>query len=288
MYSKSATLRLQVESALAGRMPSPFRLPQCEPPNTVPVGIPLLDEVTGGLPRGGITELYGPACSGKTALLQSALAARTANSEVCALVDAHDSFDPICAQSSGVALRQLLWVRCKNLDQAFRSVDVLLHALGESAIGRTHAGEQRVAADFRHGLGAQDGAKRRRLAEGLVDMPDVGQRRRIFVGIVEDDDFRLVYKVGREGMDRELAEQRAERHLLVDRDVLVAQHDHFVLDQRVVDDLELRGTQRLPEIDALDFSADEAVDGLYADFRRGALAYRRRLAWHASSDCSLG
>lgn len=130
MYSKSATLRLQVESALAGRMPSPFRLPQGEPPRTVPVGIPLLDEVTGGLPRGGITELYGPACSGKTSVLQSALAARTANSEVCALVDAHDSFDPICAQSSGVALRQLLWVRCKNLDQAFRSVDVLLHGGG--------------------------------------------------------------------------------------------------------------------------------------------------------------
>ncbi|HZV59169.1 MAG TPA: hypothetical protein VFF42_02445 [Candidatus Eremiobacteraceae bacterium] len=130
MYSKSATLRLQVESALAGRMPSPFRLPQCEPPSTVPVGIPLLDEVTGGLPRGGITELYGPASSGKTSLLQSALAARTANSEVCALVDAHDSFDPICAQSAGVALRQLLWVRCKNLDQVFRSVDVLLHGGG--------------------------------------------------------------------------------------------------------------------------------------------------------------
>ena len=130
MNSKSAALRLQVESALAGRMPSPFRLPQAEAPCTVPAGIPILDEVTGGLPRGSLTELYGPASSGKTSFLQSALAARTANSEVCALIDAHDSFDPWCAESAGVSLRQLLWVRCKNLDQAFCSVDALLHGGG--------------------------------------------------------------------------------------------------------------------------------------------------------------
>jgi hypothetical protein len=55
---------------------------------------------------------------------------RTANSEVCALVDAQDSFDPGCAQSAGVSLRRLLWIRCKNLDQAFRSADVLLHGGG--------------------------------------------------------------------------------------------------------------------------------------------------------------
>ena len=130
MYLKSTAVRLQVESALAGRMPSPFRLPQCEPPCTVPSGIPILDEVTSGLPRGGITEIYGPASSGKTSFLQSALATRTANSEVCALVDAQDSFDPFCAWSAGVSLRQLLWIRCKNLDQAFRSVDILLHGGG--------------------------------------------------------------------------------------------------------------------------------------------------------------
>jgi hypothetical protein len=49
---------------------------------------------------------------------------------VCALVDAQDSFDPCCARSAGVSLCQLLWIRCKNLDQAFRSVDILLHGGG--------------------------------------------------------------------------------------------------------------------------------------------------------------
>ena len=82
----------------------------------------------------------------------------------------------------------------------------------------------------------------------------------------------LSARLGEKGWIESFAEPGAERHLLVDRDVLVAQHDHFVVDQRVVDDLELRGAERPPEIDAFDLSADEAVDGLYADFRRGALA----------------
>jgi hypothetical protein len=130
MHSKSAAVRLHVESALAGRVASPFRLPHMTSPCAVPAGIPVLDEITGGLPRGGLTELYGGPCSGKTSFLQSALATRTANSEVCALVDAQDSFDPARAQTAGVSLHQLLWVRCKNLDHALRSVDVLLHGGG--------------------------------------------------------------------------------------------------------------------------------------------------------------
>ena len=130
MHSKSSALRLHVESALSGRVASPFRLAETALPTTVPAGIPLLDKVTGGLPRGGLTEIYGPASSGKTSFLQSALATRTASAEVCALVDAQDSFDPVCAQSAGVALKQLLWIRCRTLDNAFRSVDVLLNGGG--------------------------------------------------------------------------------------------------------------------------------------------------------------
>ena len=130
MHSKSAALRLHVESALAGRIASPFREPRIELPCTVPAGVPVLDGVTGGLPRGCLTEMYGPPFSGKTSVLQSALATRMANSEACALIDAQDSFDPVCAESAGVSLRQLLWIRCKNLDHAFRSVDVLLNGGG--------------------------------------------------------------------------------------------------------------------------------------------------------------
>jgi len=130
MRSSTASLRLHVESALAGRVASPFRLRDARVPAVVPTGIPALDELVGGLPRGSLTEIYGPPCSGKTSILHSALASRTLSSEVCALVDAQDAFDPGGSQASGVLLQRLLWVRCRGLEQAFRSLDLLLHGGG--------------------------------------------------------------------------------------------------------------------------------------------------------------
>src|SRR5260221_4171085 len=133
MLSKSTALRLHVESALAGRVSSPFRFQQPRP-ITASTGIAALDQLSGGLPRGCLTEIFGERSSGIASLLQAVLAARTANAEVCALVDAQDSFDPGGAQSAGVSLRQLLWVRCRNVDQALRSVDLLLQGAGFSLV----------------------------------------------------------------------------------------------------------------------------------------------------------
>src|SRR5215813_487701 len=126
----ASSLRLHVETALAGRVVSPFRFREATAPAVVPTGISALDELVGGLPRGSLTEIYGPPCSGKTSILQSALALRTASAEACALVDAQDAFDPSGSQAAGVLLQRLLWVRCHGLEQAFRSLDLLLHGGG--------------------------------------------------------------------------------------------------------------------------------------------------------------
>src|SRR5579859_1986842 len=128
-WSASA-LRLHVQSALAGRVASPFRFREASAPPAVPAGIAALDELTGGLPRGCLTEIYGPPCSGKSSILQAALAARTRAGEACALVDAQNAFDPVGAQNAGIFLPRLLWVRCQGIDQALRSVDLLLHGGG--------------------------------------------------------------------------------------------------------------------------------------------------------------
>lgn len=82
-------------------------------PETVSFGIAEVDELTGGLPRGGMVELYGPASSGRTGVLLSVMAEMTHRQEVCALVDASDSFDPASAEAAGVDLRRLLWIRCQ-------------------------------------------------------------------------------------------------------------------------------------------------------------------------------
>ena len=123
-------LRSKVESALAGRVPAPFTYRDRKVMETVSAGIPAVDSLAGGLPRGGLTEICGPPCSGRTSLLFSALASRTAEAEVCALVDGRDGFDPHAAEAAGVELKQLLWVRCRNIDQALRATDLLLQGGG--------------------------------------------------------------------------------------------------------------------------------------------------------------
>ena len=124
-----AALRFQIETALAGRVPAPFA-PRPVQVETAPFQIAGVDALTGGLPRGGLTEICGPPCSGRATLLLSALASGTAQAEACALVDGRDSFDPHSAEAAGVKLERLLWVRCRNIDQCLRATDLLLQGGG--------------------------------------------------------------------------------------------------------------------------------------------------------------
>ncbi len=126
-----ATVRLNIETALAGRgVSAPFVYRDRRVIETVSAGIPEIDGMTGGLPRGSLTEICGPLCSGRTSLLLAAVASRTSQAEVCALVDARDGFDPYSAEAAGVALNQLLWVRCQDINQALRATDLLLQGGG--------------------------------------------------------------------------------------------------------------------------------------------------------------
>jgi recombination protein RecA len=127
---RAATLRLTVESALAGRVSAPFTYRDRKVVETVPSGIPDIDSLTGGLPRGSLTEICGPPCSGRTSILLSALVSRTSQPEACALIDARDAFDPHSAEGAGVNLKNLLWVRCRDVDQSLRAADLLLQGGG--------------------------------------------------------------------------------------------------------------------------------------------------------------
>jgi len=83
-------------------------------PEMVSSGVPAIDALTGGLPRGCLTEICGPASSGRTTLLLAALAAATRRGEFCVVVDASDALDPYSAAAAGVDLDRLLWVRCSE------------------------------------------------------------------------------------------------------------------------------------------------------------------------------
>jgi recombination protein RecA len=81
-------------------------------PEMLSSGIAAINTLTGGWPRGCLTEICGPASSGRTTLLLAALAAATRRGEFCVLVDASDALDPRSAADAGVDLDRLLWVRC--------------------------------------------------------------------------------------------------------------------------------------------------------------------------------
>lgn len=83
------------------------------------------------LPRGCLTEIVGPASSGRTTLFHAVLAAATARGEICAVVDAEDAFDPATAEAGGVRLENLIWVRCgHNAEHALKAADLLIQGGG--------------------------------------------------------------------------------------------------------------------------------------------------------------
>lgn len=104
------------EQGLGSALPAPGG--KSHPPAST--GFGALDVLlSGGIPRGQITELVGQASSGRTSVTFAMLAEATARGEVAAYIDASDSLDPRSAQRAGIALQRLLWVRCGASAGAF-------------------------------------------------------------------------------------------------------------------------------------------------------------------------
>lgn len=109
----AAALRLQIETALANRIPSSLS----PAPRTIrplaPTGICTVDDLLqGGLPVGGITEIVGSECSGRTSFALSFTAQITQAGKVCAWIDVSNALSPESASAIGIDLNRLLWVRC--------------------------------------------------------------------------------------------------------------------------------------------------------------------------------
>jgi hypothetical protein len=79
--------------------------------------------LAGGLPRGQVSEVVGPASSGRTSVAWAALAAATRRGESVALIDTFDRFDPPTAHACGIALSRLLWVRGQAVSKTATAID---------------------------------------------------------------------------------------------------------------------------------------------------------------------
>ena len=136
----AVALRAHVESVLAKRCPAPFAPLRPKLNEKIPTGIAEVDRLTaGGIPQGELSEICGPASSGRTSLLLGLMAEVTNRDELCALVDVNDSFAPDFAAQVGVDLESLLWVRCggkksggelRRVEHGMRAVDLLLESGG--------------------------------------------------------------------------------------------------------------------------------------------------------------
>ena len=100
-------------------------------PGVMSTGIKEIDSIFGGLPRGALTEIFGPPSSGRTSLMLATLARAAEDKEACALIDTSDVFDPVAAAGTEMNLDQLLWVCCGgNIEHAFKATDLLLQGGG--------------------------------------------------------------------------------------------------------------------------------------------------------------
>jgi recA bacterial DNA recombination protein len=128
---RAAISKSEIESEVASRFATAFKLQEKPPVAVVSTGISEVDSLTGGLPRGAITEIFGSASSGRTSFMISALAYATTHEEVCVLIDTNDTFDPLSAAEAGLNLERLLWIRCAaNVEHAFKAADLLLQGGG--------------------------------------------------------------------------------------------------------------------------------------------------------------
>jgi hypothetical protein len=128
---KAAISKAELQSGIASRFGDVFKVHEKSVVETLSTGVDEIDALTGGLPRGAISEIFGPASSGRTSLMYAMLANATTHEETCALVDTNDVFAPAAAATAGMDLDRLLWIRCAgNLEHAFKATDLLLHAGG--------------------------------------------------------------------------------------------------------------------------------------------------------------
>jgi hypothetical protein len=89
-----------------------------------PFGTDTLDRaLSGGVPRGQVSEVVGPSSSGRTSLAWAALAAATLRGESVALIDTFDRFDPPTAHACGIDLSRLLWVRGQAISKTSGAID---------------------------------------------------------------------------------------------------------------------------------------------------------------------
>lgn len=103
---------------------------------SIPTGSIALDMALGGtgIPRGRVTEIYGPESSGKTTLCYHIMAEAQKLGGVVAYIDAEHAFDPEYAARCGLNLDTLLISQPDNGEQALEIAETLVRSNAIDAV----------------------------------------------------------------------------------------------------------------------------------------------------------
>ncbi|ACO47564.1 putative recombinase A (plasmid) [Deinococcus deserti VCD115] len=82
----------------------------------------------GGIPKGRVTEIYGPESGGKTTLALSIIAQSQKAGGTCAFIDAEHALDPVYARALGVNTDDLLVSQPDNGEQALEIMELLIRS----------------------------------------------------------------------------------------------------------------------------------------------------------------
>jgi len=82
----------------------------------------------GGIPKGRVTEIFGPEASGKTTLALHIIANSQREGGTVAFIDAEHALDPIYARALGVNTEELLLSQPDNGEQAMEICEILLRS----------------------------------------------------------------------------------------------------------------------------------------------------------------
>jgi recombination protein RecA len=102
----------------------------------IPTGSIALDLAmgVGGVPRGRITEIFGPESSGKTTLCQHVLAEAQKRGGVVAFIDVEHALDPHYARACGVNVDELLVSQPDTGEQALEITETLIRSGGVDCV----------------------------------------------------------------------------------------------------------------------------------------------------------
>ncbi len=116
-FGKGSVMRLgQAESAV-----------EIEAVSTGSIGLDIALGI-GGLPRGRVSEIYGPESSGKTTLALHVVAEGQKLGGTCAFIDAEHAMDPAYARKLGVDIGELLIAQPDTGEQALEITDTLVRS----------------------------------------------------------------------------------------------------------------------------------------------------------------